>query len=178
MSLFAARPFAQTSTTFLAAVIRLKRRRRIRDTQSDANLSFRMLEQAARQRRSTLAKRRARYFKTEEGQDKYRHKAHLSPWNDYLEKPEADVEGSLLNDEFRRKFRIPKVMFNEIMQETRNNGLFLDDQPEEGEKRRGASALPLALKVLAVLRLLALGVPVDGLCDSARLGRSTLANDF
>ena len=79
----------------------------------------------------------------------------------YIEK-EALVaqEGSVLNKEFRAKFRIPYSMFLDILAKARASGEFSDDL---NHKKGGQKPHPLSLKLMAALRRLALGCPVDGL---------------
>lgn len=63
--------------------------------------------------------------------------------------------------EFRRKFRVPYELFCDIMDEAHASGIWAD-KTSRGKRKRGAPPTPLALKVLAALRVLALGCPVDG----------------
>ena len=66
---------------------------------------------------------------------------------------------TVLGRDFESKFRIPHRMFKEILDATRASGLFPDDlKPHGGQKPH-----PLSMKVMAALRRLALGVPLDGL---------------
>ena len=66
---------------------------------------------------------------------------------------------TVLGRDFESKFRIPHRIFKEILDATRASGLFPDDlKPHGGQKPH-----PLSMKVMAALRRLALGVPLDGL---------------
>eukprot|EP00873_Tetraselmis_striata_P020998 jgi/Tetstr1/441262/TSEL_029513.t1 len=80
------------------------------------------------------------------------------------------LEGSLAWDEFRFKFRVPWPMFNWLLQQTRASKLF----PDETLKKAGNPPAPLGLKLAAALRMLALGIPVDGIEDSSDLSKATL----
>ena len=66
---------------------------------------------------------------------------------------------TVLGREFKDKFRIPYYLFQEILEATRASGLF----PDERSRHRGQKPHPLAFKVMAALRRLAMGVPVNGL---------------
>ena len=84
-------------------------------------------------------------------------------WRRYLETPPQPC--SLEWSEFRKKFRVPYPMFEELVERTRNSGLF----PNELARKRGRPPAPLALKVAAALRYLALGVTADGLEEASEL---------
>eukprot|EP00873_Tetraselmis_striata_P033639 jgi/Tetstr1/453903/TSEL_040822.t1 len=79
-------------------------------------------------------------------------------------------QGSLAWDEFRFKFRVPWPMFNWLLQRTRASKLF----PDETLKKAGNPPAPLGLKLAAALRMLALGIPIDGIEDSSDLSKATL----
>lgn len=121
-------------------------------------------------------KRRVRY-PSEKGRRRRYHKAAQSDFMEYLQDPNASLQGTLLYDEFRMKFRLPKELFDNILDATRASGLFPDEvaYSQAYPKPRGADPQPLGVKVLGVLRYLALGIPVHaaGNCG-ARLGSSTM----
>eukprot|EP00873_Tetraselmis_striata_P008303 jgi/Tetstr1/428567/TSEL_018561.t1 len=79
-------------------------------------------------------------------------------------------QGSLAWDEIRFKFRVPWPMFNWLLQRTRASKLF----PDETLKKAGNPPAPLGLKPAAALRMLALGIPIDGIEDSSDLSKATL----
>ena len=86
------------------------------------------------------------------------------------------VPGSIWYDDFRKMFRIPKSMFDEILQQTRDSGLFPDERRKSD--RGKPPAIPLGLKVLACLRVLALGTPFDALSIESCCSGSCLQNFF
>ena len=120
-------------------------------------------------------KRRKRYTKAS-GRESRQHMPENSLFWQYLTDPATNELGTLLHSEFRNKFRIPKDMFDNILQRTRQSNLFPCElaYDQACPKPRGNKPYPLGMKILAVLRQLALGVPLDGVVDSARMGRSTL----
>jgi hypothetical protein len=70
-----------------------------------------------------------------------------------------DVNNTMYK-EFRRTFRIPSGLYRDIVEAAYASGRFRDDRPElKKEKARGAPPSPLTLKILASLRVLALGYP-------------------
>ena len=90
---------------------------------------------------------------------------------DYIENAESCRDPtSVLGKEFKHKFRISYAMFEEILKDTRESELFADEK----NPKRGPSPHPLAMKVLAALRRLALGIPVDGLVDMSGVSYAVL----
>ncbi len=69
-------------------------------------------------------------------------------YNYSVHSAEATDPKSAIGKEFRAKFRIPYTMFEEILQATRDSGLFPNDLVKEG----GTRPHPLSLKVMAALR--------------------------
>jgi hypothetical protein len=83
-------------------------------------------------------------------------------YKDYIENAELCRDPTqLLAKEFKQKFRVSYAMFEDILQATRESGLFPDDMIA----KKGQRPHPLSMKVLAALRRLALGIPVEGLND-------------
>jgi hypothetical protein len=92
-------------------------------------------------------------------------------YKDYIENAELCRDpASTLGKEFNHKFRVSYAMFENILQATRESGLFPDDH----QVKRGQKAHPLSMKVLAGLRRLALGIPVDGLNDMTAISGPSL----
>jgi hypothetical protein len=81
----------------------------------------------------------------------------------------ADPE-SVLGKDFRAKFRIPYTMFAEILEATRNSGMFPDDKV----KKSGQKPHPLAMKLMGTLRRLALGIPIKGLEDMCGISEAVM----
>jgi hypothetical protein len=100
----------------------------------------------------------------------------LSPYMVYLTNPNVDQPGTILADEFCRKFRLPKKLFDVILKDTRASGVFPDELSQH--KRKGHKPFPLAIKVLACLRQLALGSVVVGVQDASCINRETLDQFF
>jgi len=66
--------------------------------------------------------------------------------------------------EFQRTFRIPFGLYRDIVEAANASGRFRDDRPGLKKKRaRGAPPSHLTLKILASLRVMALGSPMDGM---------------
>ena len=83
-------------------------------------------------------------------------------WLNFIENEEVVKDPStVLGKEFKAKFRVSYQQFEQILADTRASGKF----PDETAKKAGQQPHPLALKVMAALRRLALGTPVDGLSD-------------
>ena len=83
-------------------------------------------------------------------------------WNtDYLSPGLRERPGSLIHRDFRREFRIPLDMFDTLVEELRDARL--PWARDEKTPRAGATPIPLALKVMSTLRVLAVGVPFSAL---------------
>ena len=82
----------------------------------------------------------------------------------------ARTAGSLLNTMFRKLFRIPVELFAQIVQDARDSELWPDeDKPERGQKPK-----PLALKILCVLRVLAVGCDPSAMWEASSIQRPTI----
>ena len=95
-------------------------------------------------------------------------------WTDYVQHPGVNDVGSFLYDEFRATFRIPKPMFDDMLRRMRDSGVFENDNPQGP----GRPAAPLSLKLMAVLRLLAIGCHVGAVADMCGIGRTTIQEFF
>lgn len=96
------------------------------------------------------------------GYAKYRRGYENSPWaleylHDHLD------PASLQGTEFRRKFQVPRCIFDGIVADTRNSGVL----PDELIKKRGSPPLPLMLKVASVLRILTLGASANSIEEAS-----------
>ena len=80
---------------------------------------------------------------------------------------------TVLGREFKAKFRVTYATFKRFVDDTRASGLFVDEKA----KKSGQKPHPLAMKVLAALRRLALGIPMDGLADMVGIS-NTVLNKF
>ena len=74
---------------------------------------------------------------------------------DFMDPTLRERPESIIYREFRQRFRIPLPMFDEIVEELRATGLF----PDEKKVKSGAKPIPLALKVMAAMRVAAVGLP-------------------
>ena len=137
-------------------------------------LALRSFADLERKQFHRISRGRSRYPDAD-GQAKWRWRPELSPWQEYLQNEATNEEGTLLNDEFRRQFRVPKCMFDGFLADMKASGSFLDPNDH---KRTGPKPHPLDVKLLAVLRAMALGVPIDGVCDAARISGSTISDFF
>jgi hypothetical protein len=92
-------------------------------------------------------------------------------YKDYIENAELCRDPTTtLGKEFKHKFRVSYETFEKIVKATRESGMFPDDlNPSSGQKPH-----PLSMKVLAALRRLALGIPVDGLVDMVAISYKVL----
>ncbi len=101
-------------------------------------------------------------------------------WTDYVEHPAVNEAGTFLYDEFRATFRIPKPMFDDMLQNMRDSGEFTDTPGHHGVGRRGVGRppAPLTLKLMAALRLLAIGCPVGAAGDMCGLSRACIQEFF
>ena len=85
--------------------------------------------------------------------------------NDRVKDP-SDRKGGKL---FRRRFRVPFPLFEELVQTTRDSKLFV-----EGNDCTGKAAAPLELKILAVLRVLGRGYCFDGVEELTLISAESL----
>lgn len=84
------------------------------------------------------------------------------PWHrDYMNAGLRDRVNSLIYRDFRREFRIPVPMFDSLVEELRAANL--PWARDENTPRSGAQPIPLALKVMSALRVLAVGIPFGAL---------------
>ena len=88
----------------------------------------------------------------------------------------ADDPSCTLYKEFRRKFRIPYPVFCDIMDDAYASGNWSD--PVIGKRKRGTPPTPIALKVLASLRVLALGCSMDGVSLESGVSQPALNKFF
>ena len=92
-------------------------------------------------------------------------------WVNYIDNEDlARDPTTIIGKEFKDKFRISYSMFERILADTRESGEFAD----ELARKAGQKAHPLAMKVMAGLRRLALGIPVDGLSDMVGISNTLL----
>jgi hypothetical protein len=61
-------------------------------------------------------------------------------------------------------------MFDDVLRRMRDSGIFENDNPQ----RPGRPAAPLSLKLMAVLRLLAIGCLVGAVAGMCGIGRTTI----
>jgi len=103
-----------------------------------------------------------------------------APWMRLLRLVRAEIEDDTTNfqrKKFRDRFRVSFTRFENLLELTRS---WLDEDgkkifPEKPGDKRYA---PLELKVLAVLRVLALGCGFNAVTDASFLGESTINNFF
>ena len=74
--------------------------------------------------------------------------------------------------DFRRRYRMPKRLFNRLMEEIPSNNAFFQQRPDCTGKM-GASTL---LKLIASVKMLADGISADSKDEYCQLGESTILN--
>ena len=89
-------------------------------------------------------------------------RARIHPdWERYIDPDLADCPEDALYKEFRKKFRVPIELFHTIVARARL-AAGPDTWPDDTRgSKPGPKPVPLSLKILCVLRVLALGVPFD-----------------
>jgi hypothetical protein len=85
----------------------------------------------------------------------------------------GDIDCTKCKD-FRWTFRVPFELHQDIVKAAYDSGRLRDARP--GQKKRGAPPTPLTLKILATLRVMALGFPMDGM--RLESGIAVLAKSF
>jgi hypothetical protein len=85
--------------------------------------------------------------------------------NPRIQDPDDRKGGKL----FRRRFRVPYPLFEDLVSTTRGSRIFL-----EGPDCRGVMAAPLELKILAVLRVLGRGYCFDGVEELTMISAEVL----
>ena len=93
-----------------------------------------------------------------------------STWNDYMLDNVINDPDCVLHIEFRAKFRLPMKLFLPLLDRTRRSELF----PNELERKAGAPAVPLHLKLMATLRVHALGCSFEGVEEAACVSSSVI----
>ena len=84
------------------------------------------------------------------------------PWHrDYMAAGLRDRPGSRIYVDFRKEFRISVPMFDDLVEELRDANL--PWARDEKIPMSGAHPIPLALKVMSALRVLAVGIPFGAL---------------
>ena len=98
----------------------------------------------------------------------------LSTWGMMLANPRSKDPGDRKGGQlFRRRFRVPFPVFEEIVAMTRTNGWFT-----EGRDAVGIMAAPLELKILGVLRVLGRGYCFDGVEELCFISGEVLRKFF
>ena len=150
----------------------LKRKQRRRRELEDAHAHPRALGPGGRGGTLTYRKLRKRYPNLEGKAARMLQPERTQWYLNYIEnKAEAADPESVIGKEFRAKFRVPYSMFEEIVQATRDSGLF----PDELESKSGQKPHPLAMKVMACFRRLALGIPVSALEDMCGISEPVMS---
>ena len=93
-----------------------------------------------------------------------------TPWMQMLQDAELRDPDSLIASSFRLRFRVPHPLFNYLMDLTRV-GNYLS---RANTDCTGRPAIPLELKVLAVLRVLSRGVTFDDAAELSGMSMSTV----
>lgn len=106
--------------------------------------------------------------------DRWRHDWTQSKWNGWLNDPRSYIEESYQGKRFRRKFAVPRAVFDALLAKTLAQPLLGDG----GEHLRGPRRVPARLKLLATLRLLKTGMTYEALEDSACLDELTIRKYF
>ena len=92
------------------------------------------------------------------GNDLWRRGWATRAWaTDYMDEELRRRQGTPMHKAFRAEFRIPLEMFDALVDELRAAGL--DWARDERIPRCGAPPIPLQLKVMSALRVMAIGVP-------------------
>ncbi len=92
----------------------------------------------------------------------------LSFWATMLLDVSLNDESSLASTRFRRRFGVSYIIFNILV--AKATFWF----PRKGVDRAGRKAIPMALKVLASLRILAKGWHFDGIAELSLMHESTM----
>ena len=99
-----------------------------------------------------------------------------SEWGTSLEDPELKNVGSKAERLFRRRFRVPYDLFQEIMQEMRNSKAF--DKDDAGADVTGEKSISLELKVVGALRILARSSTFDEIRELSGISIQTMSSFF
>lgn len=102
-------------------------------------------------------------FPRNEGVDKWRRGWEGKDWVHFMDPALRNEEGTLLYDEFRKKFRVPFEVFDLIVERFRQSGLV----PDEKNPKPGPRPIPVEMKVMHLLRTLAVGCPFDALEEAS-----------
>jgi hypothetical protein len=109
------------------------------------------------------------------GFSRWHHPEMTAAWRTYYLKDSAvDRPHSLLATAFRRKFRVPKPVFDEIYDASRAAFPELDEVQWRGRGMLGHPPKSLQLKILAVLRVLALGCAIEAVEEASGISRPVL----
>eukprot|EP00965_Chrysotila_dentata_P193898 6176031-Pleurochrysis_carterae.AAC.1 len=87
--------------------------------------------------------------------EQYRFESHKSPWWRCLNDPTMLDPSSAAGRKFWGKFRVPRKLFDDLLQQTIDSGLFPTKAP--GERVFGPCPHLLCLKILGALRYMATG---------------------
>ena len=93
-----------------------------------------------------------------------------STWNDYMKEWVKQDEQCVLHVEFRKKFRLPIKLFLPLLEKTRESENF----PNDNAPKPGAPPVPLHLKLMATLRVMALGCSFEGVEEAACVSSSII----
>ena len=96
-----------------------------------------------------------------------------SPWWKLINRKGVREKDTRAYNKFRRKFRLPLVEVEKLVEEAQSVPEFKDKPPGPGNGR-GQPRHPLLIKVLAALRCLAKGVDVEDVEDAAHISESCL----
>eukprot|EP00965_Chrysotila_dentata_P077109 2545892-Pleurochrysis_carterae.AAC.2 len=104
--------------------------------------------------------------------ERFRHPSHCSCWLRLLNHEETKIHGSFCAKRFCGLFRVTRQMFDELLEETRQSGLF----PTKvlGDSTRGPVPHPIDLKMLACLRYLTTGADFTVISEITSILESTL----
>lgn len=91
-------------------------------------------------------------------------------WWDYLRQDVRDNPTCLLNEEFRHKFRVTYCIFDRIVDALKGSGLVQDPRVP----KPGAPPIPAEMKVLHILRMLAVGAQYDAFEEASGCAGKTI----
>jgi hypothetical protein len=95
-----------------------------------------------------------------------------SPWGKLLRNPSLKISGSYFYKQFRRRFRIPYELFNPLVEECEQHGIF-DSIADCCVGTGRTKKIPIQFKILAALRMLGRDYYADDVAEILDCGKET-----
>ena len=99
-----------------------------------------------------------------------------SSWGQMLKDQRLNDASSKEAKLFRRRFRLPYIMFRYIVSECRRYHLF--PESERDMDIAGRRSIPLELKILGVLRIIGRNWCLDDVCEASIISERTMSRFF